>query len=172
MSISLLPCIFKPPGKWKWSHSVVSNSLGHHGPQSTRPLHPWDFPGKNTGVGCHFLLQGIFPTQGLNPGLRHCRLMLYRLNHQGNPTDCPQFSTSHLLLFEIQSGFLFMTAFIEATYKPHVAKPKGHTSVLIWLDLSATFGNWLNWLIPLLWKISLSFHDITLFWFFLPHRFI
>ena len=37
---------------------------------------PWDFPGKNTGVGCHFLLQGIFPTQGLNPGLPHCRQML------------------------------------------------------------------------------------------------
>ena len=32
---------------------------------------PWDFPGKNTGVGCHFLLQGIFPTQGSNPGLLH-----------------------------------------------------------------------------------------------------
>ena len=38
-----------------------------------------DFPGKNTGVGCHFLLQGIFPTQGLNPGLPHCRRTLYQL---------------------------------------------------------------------------------------------
>ena len=37
----------------------------------------WDFPGKNTGVGCHFLLQGIFPTQGLNPRLLHCRQILY-----------------------------------------------------------------------------------------------
>ena len=36
----------------------------------------WDSAGKNTGVGCHFLLQGIFPTQGLNPGLLHCRQML------------------------------------------------------------------------------------------------
>ena len=33
------------------------------------PLCPWDFPGKNIGVGCHFLLQGIFPSQGLNPHL-------------------------------------------------------------------------------------------------------
>ena len=40
-------------------------------------------PGKNTGVGCHALLQGIFPTQGLNPGLLHCRRILYCLNHQG-----------------------------------------------------------------------------------------
>ena len=42
-------------------------------------------PGKNTGVGCHFLLQGIFPTQGLNPGLLHCRWSLYHLSHQGSP---------------------------------------------------------------------------------------
>jgi len=42
-----------------------------------------DSPGKNTGVGCHALLQGIFPTQGLNPGLPNCRRILYRLSHQG-----------------------------------------------------------------------------------------
>ena len=46
-------------------------------------LQPWDFPGKSTGVGCHLLLQGIFLTQGLNPGLPHCRQTLYRLSHQG-----------------------------------------------------------------------------------------
>ena len=46
----------------------------------------WDFPGKNTGVGCHFLLQGIFLTQGLNPGLLHCRQMLYPPSHQGSPS--------------------------------------------------------------------------------------
>ena len=50
----------------------------------TRLLHPWDFLGKGTGVVCHFLLQGIFLTQGSNPGLLHCRQMLYRLNHQGS----------------------------------------------------------------------------------------
>ena len=44
-----------------------------------------DSPGKNTGVGCHGLIQGIFPTQGLNPGLPHCRWILYRLSHQGSP---------------------------------------------------------------------------------------
>ena len=41
-------------------------------------------PSKSTGVGCHFLLQGIFPTQGSNPGLLHCRQMLYCLSHQGS----------------------------------------------------------------------------------------
>ena len=44
-----------------------------------------DSPGKYTGMGCHALLQGIFPTQGLDPGLPHCRQSLYRLNHQGSP---------------------------------------------------------------------------------------
>ena len=49
------------------SCSVMSDSLQPHGLQPARLLHPWDFPGKNTGVGCHSLLQGIFLTQGLNP---------------------------------------------------------------------------------------------------------
>ena len=44
-----------------------------------------DSPGKNTGVGCHALLQGIFPTQGLNSGLPHCRWILYCLSLQGSP---------------------------------------------------------------------------------------
>ena len=39
---------------------------------------------KNTGVGCHFLLQEIFSTQGSNPGLPHCRQILYHLSHQGS----------------------------------------------------------------------------------------
>ena len=48
------------------------------------PIHG-DFPGKNTGVGCHFLHQGIFPIQGSNPGLQHCRQTLYPLSPQGSP---------------------------------------------------------------------------------------
>ena len=44
-----------------------------------------DSPGKNTGMGYHALLQGISPTQGLNPGLPHCRRILYHLSHQGSP---------------------------------------------------------------------------------------
>ena len=49
--------------------SVLSSSLQHCGLQTTRLLWPWNVPGKNTGVGCHFLLQEIFPTQGSNPNL-------------------------------------------------------------------------------------------------------
>ena len=44
---------------------------------------PWDSPGKNTGVGSYPLLQGIFPIQGSNQGLLHCRCILYCLSHQG-----------------------------------------------------------------------------------------
>ena len=53
------------------NHSVVPSSLGPHGLQPTRLLGPWDFRGKNTEVVCHFLFQGIFLTQGSNPGLLH-----------------------------------------------------------------------------------------------------
>ena len=73
---------------WKWkSLSCVrlfatpwSDSLWPHGLYS-----PWDSPGQNTGVGNLSLLQGIFPTQGSNPGLPRCRQILYQLSHQGNP---------------------------------------------------------------------------------------
>ena len=56
----------------------------HHGPQPTKLLCPWDSPGKNTGVGSHSLLQGIFLTQGLNRGLLYCRQILYCLSHKGS----------------------------------------------------------------------------------------
>ena len=44
-------------------------------------------PGKNTGVGCHFLLQGVFLTQESNPGLLHCRQVLYQLSYNGRPSS-------------------------------------------------------------------------------------
>ena len=68
--------------------SLVTKSflilLRPHGMQPTRLLCPWDFPGKTTGVGCHFFLQGIFLTQGLNLRPLHCRWILYWLSHQGS----------------------------------------------------------------------------------------
>ena len=48
---------------------------------------PWNFLGQNTGVGSLSLLQGIFPTQGSNPGLLHCRHILYQLSHKGSPSN-------------------------------------------------------------------------------------
>ena len=69
-----------------------------------RFLCPCDSPGKNTGMGCHSLLQGIFLTRGTNPGLSHCRRILYSLSHQGSPyfrTLCLLFPLSrmHVSLF-------------------------------------------------------------------------
>src|SRR5574340_769900 len=55
----------------------MSNSVRPHRRQPTRLPCPWDSPGKNTGVGCHFLLQGTFLTQGSNLGLLHCKQTLY-----------------------------------------------------------------------------------------------
>ena len=60
--------------------SVLSDSLQPHGFYS-----PWNSPGQNTEVGSFSLFQGIFPTQGSNPGLPHCRQILYQLSHKGSP---------------------------------------------------------------------------------------
>ena len=95
-----LPGLCAPPGMFdqlnripgtRWMvccclfSSVISDSVQPHGLYPTRHLCPWDSPGKNPGVGCHALLQGIFPTQRLNLGLLHCRQIPYSLSHQGNP---------------------------------------------------------------------------------------
>ena len=63
--------------KWKWLTSV----------QLCDPMDyiPWNSPGQNTGVGSLSLLQGIFPTEGLNPGLPHCWWILYQLSHKRSP---------------------------------------------------------------------------------------
>ena len=61
-------CVAQEVRKWKWSRSVVSHYLGSHGLQPPRFLHPWNFPDKSTGVGCHFLLQGNLPNSGIEPG--------------------------------------------------------------------------------------------------------
>ena len=79
----------------RWSHPTISSSVipfssclrslpaSESFPMSQ--LFAWD--GQSTGVDCHFLLQGIFLTQGSNPGLPHCRQTLYRLSQQGSPIN-------------------------------------------------------------------------------------
>ena len=62
--------------------------LQPHAPLSTRLLCPWEFPRKNTGVGCHFLLQGIFLTQGSNPCLLHWQMDSLPLSHPGSHYIC------------------------------------------------------------------------------------
>ena len=73
----LFPCMCM------FNHLVMSDSLQPHGLWPASLLCPWDFPGKNPGVGCHFLLQGIFLTQESNLGLLHCRQTPYQLSHEG-----------------------------------------------------------------------------------------
>ena len=83
------PLLVLVMGNWDWSmdeatwsesRSVVSDSLWPHVPYST-----WNSLGQNTGVGSLSFLQGIFPTQGWNPGLLCCRCILYKLSYQGSP---------------------------------------------------------------------------------------
>ena len=72
--------VYSAQSKWRESCSVLSDSLQPHG-----LYRPWVSPGQNMGLGSLFLLQGIFPTQGLNLGLLHCRWILYQLSYQGSP---------------------------------------------------------------------------------------
>ena len=77
---------------------------------------PWDSPGKNTGVGCHFLLQGIFPIQGSNPGLSQCRQSLYHL-HSGYMFVYFTFSERFFLILFLFFSLIFGCA---GSSLPHV----------------------------------------------------
>ena len=80
--------IWQPSLKWSYlyvSHSVVSDSLWPH--ELSRFHCPWNSPGKNTGVGCHSLLQGIFLTHRSNLSLPRCRQILHHLSHHGSPIN-------------------------------------------------------------------------------------
>ena len=87
-----------------WAQSCQTAQT--HRLEPTRLLSPWDFPGKDTGRGCHFLLQGTFPTQGSNLGLLHCRqiLYLYRLSHREAHLECRP-ETSHSLVTHVKGEF-------------------------------------------------------------------
>ena len=83
------------------SRSVVSSCLRPHGLYS-----PWNSPGQTIGVGSLSLLQGILPSQGSNPGLPHCRRILYQLSHQGSPIYHASSYTHNLILLPLHS-YLF-----------------------------------------------------------------
>ena len=72
--------------KWQEYMEVLFNCVQLFAtPWTVRLLCPWGFPGKNTGVDCHSLLQGIFPTQGSNLGFMHWRQILYCLSYHRSP---------------------------------------------------------------------------------------
>ena len=111
--------------------SVVSDSLQPQGLKTTRLLCPWNFPGKSTGVGCHLLLQGIFPTQGSNLSLLHwvfmkqgeTRRILYGLSYQ-KAGMCQR-------LF---MHFCFCcNKFPPVSYSLHISKGREKLIVLLWL---------------------------------------
>ena len=84
------------------SRLVVSDSLRPHGLYLSRILCPWNSPDKNTAVGSHSLLQGIFSTQGLNPV---SRIAVYRLGYQGSPYLCSKHRWKFLSLVPSFTSF-------------------------------------------------------------------
>ena len=81
LTSSALACrFFTTSATWEAPATVVKVKVAQ-----SNSLRPMDSPGQNIGVGSRSLLPGIFPTQGLNPGLPHCRWILYQLSRQGSP---------------------------------------------------------------------------------------
>ena len=134
------------------------SDLQYHGVKSARLLRPWDSLGKTTAGGCHFLHQGIFLTQGSNPGLLHCRQIPYWLSYEGSHQltikSWNHFKVSHhyahwLSLrpcsqhmarvgkLSIKSQIVF--ALVGATYGLYWMQPAGH-----------------NLLIPVLWLLYIT----------------
>ena len=104
------------------SRSVVTDSLQSHGLQPVRLLCPRDSLGKNTGVGCHTLFQGMFPTWGSNPGLLHCRPILYHLSHQGKKPLVPlcyiQFNALQMSSFRLQYMAKLQQGYLIVLFSP------------------------------------------------------
>ena len=84
-----------------WVHRIQFSSVAHSCRTLCDPMEysPWNSPCQSTGVGSHSLLQGMFPTQGSNPGLPYCRWIFYQLSHQGSPRIL-----EYLLYFTSASG--------------------------------------------------------------------
>ena len=133
--------------KWSESFSVMSNSFWPHGLQSME----FSSPDQNTGVGSVSLLPGIFPIQGQNPGLLHCRQILYQLSHQRSPWEkriwlksaCDpqwhvtpshtQHSLAHVILAQTLFACLLMTTSADSS-----ASRSGPSSVFHLLTWSLT----------------------------------
>ena len=130
----------------QFSRSVTSNSLWPHGLQPARLLCPWDSLGKNTGAGCHFLLQGIFLTQGSNPGFLHYRqiLTVWATKEVLRKTSYPLWGMFHLLkhwkgFFLPPASFhCFLFLFVlYSTFFPPVQK-----CLVSWPSLTWQFPHW------------------------------
>ena len=115
-----------------------------------------DSPGKNTGVGCHALLQEIFPTRGSNPGLRHCRQILYRLGLQGFGRDHPILQNTYTVVVRMNgmhpcskiSFFFFLSH--KAACRILVPGPPAPPAAAALLVKHLTPGNSLNFLLNII----------------------
>ena len=124
------------------SHSVMSDSLCPHGLWPTRLFCPWDSPGKNTGVCCHFLLQGIFSTQGSNLSLPHCRQIFLPFEPPGKPKNTGVGSLSLLqqifLTQELKWGLLhcrWILYQLSSQGSPIYSKDKFKSTEFGWRDV-------------------------------------
>ena len=130
-----------PPFEWvSESRSVLSDSLWPRGLYS-----PWDSPGQNTGVGSFSLLQGIFPTHGSNPGLPHCRQILYQLSHRGSRGIPPYIQT--------KSSWKTVLLFWQISSKPNGPFYQDINSTIncqAWTSITLTSGlwYWITWRRP------------------------
>ena len=107
-------------------------------------------PGKNTGVGCHALLQGIFPTQGPNPGLPHCRWILYHLRHQGIPTYAiaslkPRYLAYFLIFHNLGLSLMVYVYFLCLTDHVSLSKPYAGLWSLMSPFNYLSLGLWINY---------------------------
>ena len=127
--------------KWKWSHSVVSDPQRPHGLQPTRLLRPWEFPGKNTGVGCHRLLwymYYIFSIHSSVSGYLGCFYFLAVVNNAAMHAGC-------MYLFELYFSLVCCGSW-------------GHK------ELDTT--EWLNWTeLDICPRVRLLDHMVILFFF-------
>ena len=110
--------------KWKWSRPVVSDSLRPRGLQPTRLLHPWDSPGKNTGVGCHFLLQCL-KVNSESEVAQSCPT-------PHDPMDCSPPGPMGFPRQEYWSRLLFPSLTRTLNYIPYVQETKVKTEHVNW----------------------------------------
>ena len=124
-------------GQSMYIRSVMSNSLWPH------ELHsPWNSPGQNTGADSLSLHQGIFPTQGLNPRLSHCRWILYRLNYKGAVLSSLQKLKGSIHLYS------FLTSVLHENFRKKVLNKCAYWQLILNNVLKRTdFPNLSIWLV-------------------------
>ena len=106
------------PTHWKWQWTLLSPVQLFQPPGL---YSPWNSPGQNTGVDSHFLIQGVVPTEGLNPDLLHCRKILYQLSYQESPI---QGSVDSFNIYLLQFMPLTSAGILNLNSSHSVSEPK------------------------------------------------